>query len=507
MVMPSGKTHDALTRSSATAMDTAEEAFRQMYPAFASTSFLDDLRAKEYARLDEQEHLYLDYTGGGLYAESQIRAHLELLRRSVFGNPHSSNPTSRAMTELVAQARACVLEFFHASPSDYTVIFTPNASGALRLVGEAYPFVPGGHYLLPFDNHNSVNGIREFARARGARVCYLPVEPPDLRVDESELFASLDQADDDHHHLFAYPAQSNFSGVQHPLEWIEAAQARGWDVLVDAASFVPTNCLDLARWHPDFVPISFYKMFGYPTGVGCLLARKAALTKLQRPWFAGGTVWGASVQGEGHILLEDEGAFEDGTVNYLSLPAVEIGLNHLRHLGMEMIHERVMCLTDWLLDTLLSLHHRNGRPVVQVYGPHDTQMRGGTIALNFLDPRGSLVDERVVERRANTYHISLRTGCFCNPGAGEAAFHLSKESLLRIFKSESNATLPELLQSQEQTKWDQFLTDLSMQSGGAVRVSLGLITNFADVYRFMHFARTFLDSFPTEHDVPPRWHC
>ena len=59
---------------------------------------------------------------------------------SVFGNPHSLNPTSAAMTELVERARAAVLEFFRASPDEYVAIFTPNATGALRLVGEAYPF-------------------------------------------------------------------------------------------------------------------------------------------------------------------------------------------------------------------------------------------------------------------------------------------------------------------------------------------------------------------------------
>src|SRR2546421_2841236 len=51
-----------------------------------------------------------------------------------------------------------------------------------------------------------------------------------------------------------------------------------------------TNRLDLSSWHRDFVPLSFYKIFGYPTGVGCLLARKGALAKLRRPWYAGGTI-------------------------------------------------------------------------------------------------------------------------------------------------------------------------------------------------------------------------
>jgi len=62
-----------------------------------------------------------------------------------------------AATELVEHAREYVLKFFNADPEEYLCIFTPNASGALKLVGESYPF-PSGHYLLTFDNHNSVNG-------------------------------------------------------------------------------------------------------------------------------------------------------------------------------------------------------------------------------------------------------------------------------------------------------------------------------------------------------------
>jgi len=208
-------------------MQSEEQAFRQAYPAFESTSILDHLRATEYTRLDELEHTYLDYTGGGLYADSQLREHFELLRHYVFGNPHSQSPTSRAITELDEQARAFVLTFFQASPDEYTVIFTANATHALKLVGEAYPFRPGGQFLILADNHNSVNGIREFARAKGASFTYLPVISPELRGDAFLLHSFLEQERNDTDRLFAYPAQSNFTGVQHPLEWIAEAHTRG----------------------------------------------------------------------------------------------------------------------------------------------------------------------------------------------------------------------------------------------------------------------------------------
>jgi molybdenum cofactor sulfurtransferase len=457
-----------------------EAKFLADYPEYRETRPLDDLRTREYSRLSAQDHIYLDYTGAGLYGESQLRRHFDLLQSHVFGNPHSRNPSSMAMTEVVERCRAKVLSFFNASPDEYVAAFTANASAALKLVGESYPFSPGNRYVLTFDNHNSVNGIREFARARGAPITYVPLELPELRVAD----AALEQALTPGYGLFAYPAQSNFSGVQHPLEWIHLAQAQDWCVLLDAAAFVPSNRLDLSRWRPDFVSLSFYKMFGYPTGIGCLLARHSALAKLRRPWFSGGTITVASVQGDRHFLAGGATAFEDGTPDYLGIAGVEIGLEFLQHAGIDRIHTRCRCLTAWLLRELAGLRHPNGRPAVLIYGPTDMKRRGGTITMNFLDSGGSVVDHLLVEESARQHNISLRSGCFCNPGAGESALHLSQGELSTCFSQ------PEVEASHRFTVED-FRRCVDGKSTGAVRVSLGLATNFGDVYRFVEFAREF----------------
>lgn len=457
------------------------ERFIACNPHYQETSLLDRLRAVDYARLDAQGHTYLDFTGGGLYAESQLQKHMELLHGHIFGNPHSSNPSSMATTHLVEQARRYVLEFFNAPAEEYVAIFTANASGALKLVGESFPFGKDDQFLLTFDNHNSVNGIREFARAHGAQITYIPVVLPDMRVDEAQLAEYLQQARPGGNNLFAYPAQSNFSGVQHPLKWIEQAHAAGWTVLLDAAAFAPSNRLDLSRWKPDFVPLSFYKMFGYPTGVGCLLARKTALAQLHRPWFAGGTITVASVQGDKYYLAPGEAAFEEGTLNYLNIPAVEIGLKHLQAIGMETIHQRVSSLTGWLLENLLALQHSNGRPLIRLYGPTTTDCRGGTLAMNFFDSAGHAIDHRSIEQQANQANISLRTGCFCNPGAGEIALGLSKPELAACFTAPT-----------DRLSLDDFRLCIDGKSSGAVRVSLGMVSNYADVNRFIDFAVTLL---------------
>jgi selenocysteine lyase/cysteine desulfurase len=387
------------------------------------------------------------------------------------------------MTHLVEDARRAVLGFFHADPDEYTVVFTPNCSGALRLVGEAYPFQQGGRYLLTWDNHNSVNGIREVARRQGAEVTYVPVHKPDMRLDHDEVLQALAGGGSELG-LFAFPAQSNFSGVQHPLELVAEAQALGWDVLLDCAAFVPTNRLDLSVVTPDFVPLSFYKMFGYPTGVGALIVRRKALSRLRRPWFAGGTITIASVQGEGwHYLVRGEAGFEDGTVNYLNLPAVEIGLRFMESVGIDLIHERVGMLTGWLLESMLGLFHTNGAPQVEIFGPTSMVDRGGTVAFSFLDPAGKVLDYRHAEVLASGANISLRTGCFCNPGAGEIAHDISRDEIGRCFASREPVTYPQLY--------------AMMQEGGKTastfRISLGIASNFADVQRFLDFAQGLRD--------------
>jgi selenocysteine lyase/cysteine desulfurase len=519
--------------------------FLAEYPGYRRTALLDRLRATQYSYLDTGGHVYLDYTGAGLPARAQLAAQAERMRGRCFGNPHSDNPTSAASTQLIERARRAILAHFSAPPEEYAAIFTPNATGACRLVGEAYPFGPRTRLVLTYDNHNSVNGIREFARARGAVTQYVPFCSPELRVDDDAIGQALARpwpeplgaawrmarcgvapwagrgwrarrqrslaqegaGDADrpvpaaaaaaprHRGLLAYPAQSNFSGVQHPLRWIRTAHEHGYDVLLDAAAYVPSNRLDLSVVKPDFVPVSWYKVFGYPTGVGCLIARREALRRLWRPWFAGGSVSVASALGDWHTPAADEARFEDGTLSFLQIPDLESGLSWVNGIGMDLIHRRVMCLTGWLIDRLAALRHDNGEPMARIYGPASTHDRGGTVAFNLLDPAGRVVDERAVARATAAAGISIRTGCFCNPGAGEGAFRLTKADWRRALRGRARTL-------------DQYVDLLGLPSGGALRASVGLVSNVDDVERFLAFVEmTYRDRAADTGGLAPRVGC
>ena len=196
------------------------------------------------------------------------------------------------------------------------------------------------------DNHTSVVGVREVAARRGAAlacvtgedVLLLPGNAEEaaskLRGDARETLESREEEVEsswgdsvgphplcprDHaqlpsvYHLFAYPAQSNFSGRKYPLRWasdlpLGRAHLRGleglvgaWLVLLDAAAYVPTSPLDLSSSPAHFVCLSFYKMFGYPTGLGALLVRRDVGHLLCKDYYGGGTVLASISRDNFHI--------------------------------------------------------------------------------------------------------------------------------------------------------------------------------------------------------------
>ncbi|PNF26660.1 hypothetical protein B7P43_G06816 [Cryptotermes secundus] len=293
------------------------------------------LISKEFSRLEGV--CYLDHTGATLYAESQIKAIAEDLCQNMYGNPHSLSTSSRYSTDVIDQMRYRVLQHFNTSLNDYSVIFTSGATHSLKLVAESFDWIGSttkndkfvssqngfkekgtngcilktdsysdgrnaGTFMYLQDNHTSVLGMRELARKHGAAVCCLPHEEafqclmhcgcPDL--DGSSVC--------DGNSLFVYPAQCNYSGLKYPLSWVSKVQngllncktehkrQSKWFCLLDAASFVSTSVLDLSQVQPDFVCLSFYKVFGYPTGLGALLVKNSSAFVLERCYFGGGTV-------------------------------------------------------------------------------------------------------------------------------------------------------------------------------------------------------------------------
>lgn len=418
------------------------------------------IRAQEFSRLEATHCAYLDYAGAALYPESLVRRDAARLTTTVLGNPHSESGPSLASSQALATARELTLRLLDADAGDYEVVFTANASGATRVIAEAFPFAEGSHLVLTADNHNSVNGLRVAACRQGAAVEYVGLDGALRGADPRPHLRGATAPS-----LFAFPAQSNFSGVRHPLEWVREAQQRGYLVLIDAAAYVPTALLSLSKVPADFVALSYYKMFGYPTGIGALVARRSALALLRRGYFGGGTVQYVSVQTGLTRLKRGAEAFEDGTPSFLAVPAVCDGLRWLADIGPSRVAQHTTHLTRCLLDGLRALDER-----VVVYGPADAANRGGTVTFNLRHGREVLAYE-LVEAAAREKGIAIRGGCFCNPGAAEHAFQIPAEAARACLGGEFSVS--------------RFRACLGDHPIGAIRASVGIATTESDVHRLL----------------------
>lgn len=232
---------------------------------------------------------YLDNAGATQYADDQMQQIYSNMVSNVYSNPHTNKMTE----DLIDQVRYRVLESFNTTTDEYSVIFTSGATAALKLVAETFDFGDSstGSFLYLRDNHTSVLGMREIVKTKNI-VCV------DRNQFMSEHFQDSLRAYKGNS-LFVYPAQCNFSGFKYPLNKIHHFQAAGESttakrsdryVCLDAASFVSTNFLDLRKWQPDFVCISFYKIFGYPSGLGALIVNRRGERMLNKSYYGGGTV-------------------------------------------------------------------------------------------------------------------------------------------------------------------------------------------------------------------------
>ncbi|XP_012512073.1 PREDICTED: molybdenum cofactor sulfurase isoform X2 [Propithecus coquereli] len=450
---------------------------------------LRELRAREFGRLAGT--VYLDHAGATLFPKSQLENFTRDLMENVYGNPHSQNISSRLTHDTVEQVRYRILAHFHTTAADYSVIFTAGSTAALKLVAEAFPWVSrgpessGSRFCYLTDSHTSVVGMRKVTAA--ANVPSTPVRPEDLRWAE-EPGAAAGGPDCQPPHLFCYPAQSNFSGTRYPLSWIadvqsgrrRPASARGkWFVLLDAASYVSTSPLNLSAHPADFVPISFYKIFGFPTGLGALLVSNRVAPLLRKTYFGGGTA-AAYLAGEDFYIPRPSVAerFEDGTISFLDVIALKHGFDALERLtgGMENIRQHTFTLARYTYTALASLRYPNGAPVVRIYSDSEfssPEVQGPVINLNVLDDSGNVIGYSQVDKMASLYNIHLRTGCFCNTGACQRHLGISNEMVRKH------------LEAGHVCGDDIDLVD--GQPTGSVRISFGYMSTLEDAQAFLRF--------------------
>lgn len=497
--------HTALTSRALTFADSLEyhrdrTRFLASHPSYADAA-LSALRKREFSRL--RTSVYLDSVGAALYPSSLVRSQSRWLLRSVAGNPHSDSPASLLSSRAMDDARRAVLQFFDADEAVYDVVWTSNASGGLRVVGESYDW-RGRKVVLPRDAHNSVNGIARLAQAGGGTFEIVEFDTSSSSgaqkdtISRAAYLSHLTKPGPKGIALFT--GQSNISGAKLDLSLLPLAHSLGWHVALDAAALAPTTRISLRalRNSVDFMVVSLYKICGLPTGVGALVMRKERYEDMtMKRTFFGGNIKGITMDAFEFTLVDGVGRFEDGTPNFASMAGVREGLEFAGR-WMERAGRRNRALMLWLVRELEGIYYpaadeegesvgekrsssfssssaccasstpatitANRVRVVHIGGsPTDPRT---TLPLVFTAPTGTALNYRFVIFAAASLNISLRGGpCMCNPGASSSV--LQRGHITDLAAS----------------------TLLADADVGVVRVSLGVVSNFMDVWRFVRFVR------------------
>ncbi|EPS42953.1 hypothetical protein H072_3077 [Dactylellina haptotyla CBS 200.50] len=464
------------------------------FPGAEYNTNVENFRGKEYPQLADVT--YLDHAATTLYSASLIDAISSDLKSNLFGNPHSLCPSSLATTRRIEDTRVRVLQLFNADPEHFDVVFCANTTAAIKIVADALSTYSEQHgrifqYRVHEDAHTSLVGIRAMAG-----------DSLSIGSDEMNSFVRSRGSEDDFG-LLAYPAQSNMSGQRHPLSWAGTLRSNrpGWFTLLDAAGLVTTSPLDLSNHEtaPDFISLSFYKMFGYPD-LGALIVRKESSSVLQsRRYFGGGTVSFVinprqhPSEGSPHVVRkpgDPHEYLEDGTVPFHSIIALDHAISdHKRLYGnFSTISKHTQALGALLFETLRIRKHSNRSPVVEIYTdqhPGHATMQGATLALNIKRSDGSYIGFNDILKLASVRNIHLRTGGLCNPGGVMKWMDLSESEMRKNFQDGKRCG----------DEWDL----MNGKPTGAIRVSLGAMSTLDDVAAFL----SFIDEFYVEDVISP----
>jgi molybdenum cofactor sulfurtransferase len=353
------------------------------------------LRKSEYSMLKGTERMYqglcqellttldtvyLDHGGTTLASKSLVQDFARRMQKKLLSNPHSDTESPSSSASIIAETRNQVLDFFQADPAHFDVVFTANATAAIKLVADALSGTEDGFdYYYHYKWHTSLIGVGELAKEVRYLASNEAVDSWLSNEDETSRPACSKPS------LFAYPAQSNMDGERLPTHWPKKVRASSHAriyTLLDAAAFVSTGQLSLRDHNcaADFVVLSFYKIFGFPD-LGALIVRKASADVLKhKRYFGGGTTEMIACRPKSRpwvVRKEDSlhDRLEDGTKPIRSILALACAIDSHKRLfgGMEQVSKHTAWLSRALHERLGKLHHANGQPVCHFYKARPAQ--------------------------------------------------------------------------------------------------------------------------------------
>lgn len=391
----------------------------------------------------ERPLVYLDHAASTHAPQSVLAAYMEFMQREYASVHRGTHLLSRKATERFEEAYYVVADFIGAELRKGCVVFTANTTHAIDLCSHVMADRPGKVITTEMEHHSN-----ELTHRRRGSVLRCRVDDRgDLDLGHmDELLRKHDVK------LVAVTMGSNISGSMPPIHTIaRMAHDNGALIMVDAAQALARHRLDVKAFedpeHIDFVAAAGHKAYA-PFGAGFLYGPRAVLDQAPPYLPGGGTAQQVTPREAEYLPSPDR--HHGGTPNIGGVVAMARSLMFLQSIGIEEIRDHEVKLTRRVMDGLSQIGG------ITMYGPPQAQDRLGVVSFN-VDGVSELLAAAVLSEEGG---IAVRSGRFCA--------HIYMDRLLA-------------LDALKKTERD------SAPPTGAVRASIGLYNDEADVDRLLEY--------------------
>ncbi|GME67236.1 unnamed protein product [[Candida] boidinii] len=471
------------------------------------SSYIEKLREKEYPNLTQ--NTYLDHAGMTLYCKTLVENSSKILISNLFSNPHSLSTLSKSTELLIKQTRLKILNLFQADPAIYDIAFTQNSTAAVKILAESVRDKTNGdfQYYYNLNSHTSLIGVRNLCNDESDFTKFDDIN------EVTSLFKKNENSSDSNLKLklISWTGQSNFNGERFPMNlWHtifksfdesdlcndndDDQQGKGEVyTLFDASSLSTTTPPNLSNpiTSPDFICVSFYKMFGYPD-LGGLIYKKSEGCKLfpHRKYFGGGTV--DALSSDNSFVAKRSSLFEtieDGTLPIHSILQLSEAIDCHNNLygNFDNISKYTKNLVTYCYNALMDLRYDNGQRMVETYSPFGESLASGSddsemsygpiVAFSILDENSNHIGYYSFEKFASAQNISLRTGTVCNIGG--VCKWLNRDS--KDIETDYNMG----------HKCGDHMDIINHKPTGVIRISFGAMSTIKDILELVNCMKEF----------------
>ena len=314
----------------------------------------------------------------------------------------------------VRACRATVAKFVNSDVDE--VVFTNGDTMSLNIVAYGYGLkhLKAGDEIILSDGEHASNVLPWFqvSKMTGAKIVYVPLDKEGRILPEN-----LEKVMNKNTKVVSLAHVGNVLGYKLNVKKIaEICHRFGAIFVVDGAQSVPHFTTDFKDWDIDFLTFSGHKLCA-PTGIGCLIGKKALLDDMD-PILVGGGMNEIFTKPNNLVPFEAPVKFEAGTLNIAGIYGLKAAIEFLLSIGMDEIAQHEGKLKKYIVEKL------KGRNIIIYNANSEAGILTFNIPNTFPQDEATYLNYKGIAVRSGQHCDKLLNDFLCAPATCRASFYL-----------------------------------------------------------------------------------